>query len=420
MEAARASAGELQQKWRSWLGDRGLDETLNPEAMATFLARVETTRSSLAEARRMRDRVAAIEYDIREFRELVEPLARRHGLPLNPDDLRQLASVAEELIRLSKETERAVLLREQARKQENEHRQRLDHLERRFHAAREELAALLAAGGAGDPEEFRRRARQHEERLDLERQRAEHRRSLERISGTGDKLSAYCDALAASDPNRLKEESSRLSGRLGEVEDRRNALWKERGGIDTELAQLSDEEESSALRNRRGTLREQLLEHAREWSRLTLAEALLERTQKKFERERQPSVIRNAQAFFSRITGGRYQRLYVPIGEQTITVTEDGGGDKQPAELSRGTREQLYLALRFGLIREFGEHAERLPVVVDEALVNFDSERARLAAQAFSELAQTNQVLVFTCHRTIVDMFENVGAQVVEIQRRDG
>jgi uncharacterized protein YhaN len=167
-------------------------------------------------------------------------------------------------------------------------------------------------------------------------------------------------------------------------------------------------------------LREQLLEHAREWSRLTLAEALLERTQKSFERERQPSVIRNAQAFFSRITGGRYQRLYVPIGEQTITVTEDGGGDKQPAELSRGTREQLYLALRFGLIREFGEHAERLPVVVDEALVNFDSERARLAAQAFSELAQTNQVLVFTCHRTIVDMFENVGAQVVEIQRRDG
>ena len=350
MEAARASAGELQQKWRSWLGDRGLDETLNPEAMATFLARVETTRSSLAEARRMRDRVAAIEYDIREFRELVEPLARRHDLPLNPDDLRQLAAVAEELIRLSKETERAVLLREQARKQENEHRQRLDHLERRFHAAREELAALLVAGGAGDPEEFRRRARQHEERLDLERQRAEHRRSLERISGTGDKLSAYCDALAASDPNRLKEESSRLSARLGEVEDRRNELWKERGGIDTELAQLSDEEESSALRNRRGTLREQLLEHAREWSRLTLAEALLERTQKSFERERQPSVIRNAQAFFSRITGGRYQRLYVPIGEQTITVTEDGGGDKQPAELSRGTREQLYLALRFGLI----------------------------------------------------------------------
>ena len=76
-----------------------------------------------------------------------------------------------------------------------------------------------------------------------------------------------------------------------------------------------------------------------------------------------------------------------------------------PRELSRGTREQLYLALRFGLVREFGEHAERLPVVVDEVLVNFDPERARLAAEAFATLAETNQVLVFTCHPETVDLF---------------
>ena len=414
-EAAEVSSQDVQQKWRQWLGERELDETLTPDAVTTFLARVETTRSSLSEARRMRGRVAAIEKDIEEFRDQVEPLARRHGLLPDPDDWRQLASVADELIRQSKETERAVLLREQARKQENEHRQRLENLERRLQASQKELAALLAEGGAGDPEEFRRRARQHGKRLDLERQQAQHRRSLERISGPGDKFVAFCGSLATSDPNRLTEESSRLSERLGAVEDRRNALWKERGGIDTELAQLSGEEESSALRHRRGMLREQLREHACEWSRLTLAEALLERTQKKFERERQPSVIRHAQGFFSGITGGRYRRLYVPIGEQTITVTAAGGGDKQPAELSRGTREQLYLALRFGLIREFGEHVERLPVVVDEALVNFDSERARLAAHAFFELAQTNQILIFTCHRSMVDMFGEDGAQVVEI-----
>ena len=419
-EAAHASAGELQQKWRQWLGERRLDQSLTPVAMTTFLARVETTRSSLAEARRMRDRVAAIEKDIQEFREQVEPLSRRHGLPLNPDDLGQLASVADELIGQFEEIQAKVSHREQARKLENELRQLLGNRERRLQSEEKELAELLAAGRSDNPEEFRRRARQHEERVDLERQRAEHRRGLERISGPGDRFGAYCDSMAISDPNRLREESVRLSESMGEVENRCNGLREERGGIDTELMQLSGEEESSALRIRRSTLQEQLLEHAGEWSRLTLAEALLERTQKKFERERQPSVIRHAQASFSGITGGRYQRLYVPIGEQTIAVTADDGGDKQPAELSRGTREQLYLALRFGLIREFGEHAERLPVVVDEALVNFDSERARLAAQAFSELAQTNQVLVFTCHRTIVDMFENVGAQVVEIQRRDG
>ena len=115
------------------------------------------------------------------------------------------------------------------------------------------------------------------------------------------------------------------------------------------------------------------------------------------------------------MTGQRYTRLYAPVGEQTITVTDASGRDRRPAELSRGTREQLYLALRFGLILEFGEHAERLPVVVDEAFVNFDPERASLAASSFAKLSETNQVLVFTCHRTIVDMFADVGAQVLDI-----
>ena len=96
-------------------------------------------------------------------------------------------------------------------------------------------------------------------------------------------------------------------------------------------------------------------------------------------------------------------------------MTDASGRDRRPDELSRGTREQLYLALRFGLIREFGEHAERLPVVVDEALVNFDPERAGLAAGAFARLSETNQVLVFTCHRTTAETFANVGARVLEI-----
>ena len=342
--------------------------------------------------------MAAIEYDIQQFREQVEPLAARHGLPPDFDDQRQLALVADELIRRLEETQTAFSDRERSRGEVEENRQLLEGRERRLQSAEEELAALLARGRAEDAEDFRRRARQHEERLELERRRDEHRRNLERLSGPGQRFEAFRESLASADPNRLGDEAARMSELHAEVDSRSNVLREERGGIDTELAQLTGEEESSALRIRKSTLEEQLREHAREWSRLTIAEALLEKTRQKFEQERQPSVIRHAQDFFSGVTGQRYQRLYAPIGEQTITVTDAAGGSKQPGELSRGTREQLYLALRFGLIREFGEHAERLPVVVDEALVNFDPERARLAAESFAQLSETNQVLVFTCH----------------------
>ena len=415
-DGARENAQRSHQEWQLWLREHGLDETLTPESMTAFLARVETARGALSATSQMRGRVQAIRNDIEEFRQLVELLAQRHGLRLDSEGHRQLPVVADELIRRLDEIQTAFADRERSREQVEEVREILEARDRRLQGTERQLAELLAAGGTEDAEDFRRRARQHEERLDLERQVDDLRRSLERLSGPGDRFDDFCRSLSASDPAQLEEESSRLSELHAEVAGHRDHLREERGGIDTELAHLTSEQESSTLRVRRNTLEEQLREQAREWSRLTIAEALLEKTRQKFEEERQPGVIRHAQEFFSGVTGQRYQRLYAPIGEQSITVIDESGVGKQPAELSRGTREQLYLALRFGLIREFGEHAERLPVVVDEALVNFDPGRARLAAEAFGHLAETNQVLVFTCHPATADMFaEAAGAEVVNI-----
>jgi uncharacterized protein YhaN len=149
-----------------------------------------------------------------------------------------------------------------------------------------------------------------------------------------------------------------------------------------------------------------------------LASAILQRTRQKYEQERQPGVISHAEKFFTTITGGRYRRLFVPMDNPSeIAVETENGARRNPSQLSRGPQEQLYLALRFGLIREFGEQTERLPVVVDEVLVNFDPTRQRRAAEAFASLSETNQVLVFTCHPQIVDLFAGISSdtQVIDL-----
>ena len=164
-EAAKVSAQEAQQEWRQWLRERELDETLTVDTMTTFLARVETARASLAEARRMRDRVAAIERDIEEVREQVEPLTINHGIPLDPEDRRQLAEVADRLIKKLEEAQTGHASRERAKEEREETQRLLDRQEQRLQFVEQELAALLEAGGADDPEVFRVRARQHWERL---------------------------------------------------------------------------------------------------------------------------------------------------------------------------------------------------------------------------------------------------------------
>ena len=67
-KAAADAHQESQKQWRQWLADRQLDESLSPDGMVAFVGSVETARQVLAETRRMRNRVTAIEKDIGEFK----------------------------------------------------------------------------------------------------------------------------------------------------------------------------------------------------------------------------------------------------------------------------------------------------------------------------------------------------------------
>lgn len=406
---------EVQAQWQGWLLGHHVPEGLSPEATLEFLAQAETARASRNEVERMRTRIKAIENNIAGFHDLLAPLASAHGTPLDDYDRLRLGVPADNLIQRFDQVQSQALERDHARRQNELDLEQLQQRERRLKHLEREHRDLLKAGHTEDAEEFRRRVRQQKERLEWEGRQDECLRNLRRLSGPDRCLDNFRAALAATDRSQLQQETLDLEEKQTELEERRNARREELGGIDNELEQLASEEESSRLRIRRNILMEQLQDCAAEWSKLTLAEVLLDRTRQKFERERQPNVINHAKTFFSGITGRRYSGLFAPVGQRTITVTDASGQAKLPTALSRGTREQLYLALRFGLILEFGEHAERLPVVVDEALINFDPERARYAAEAFARLAETHQVLVFTCHHFIVDLFESVGASTLDI-----
>ena len=406
-----------QNKWHDWLLEHNIHDDFTPKTMQDFISRADVAVTSLDETRRMRTRIVDIENAINEFRDKVESLASAHNIQMNHEGSEQVAHVADLLIERLELAQNEFSQREEAKQKSKETAQRLEQYEKRLQSVKEDLEVLLQEGGASYSEDFRRRAGQHRKRMDLEQQRDEHTRALVLLSGPGEKVNSFLESLNSSDRSRLDAECGELKDEIDKVEGTRSKLREERGKISNILEQLAGEKKSSVLRRRRNILKEQLREHARAWSRLVLAKTLLERTQQKFERERQPDVIKHAQEFFCNVTGKRYNRLYTPTGERKIMVVDAAGNTKQPHELSRGTREQLYLALRFGLIRDLGERTERLPVVIDEVLVNFDPYRARLTAQSLELLARTNQVLVFTCHPGMRDLFVDVAkAKVVEIK----
>ena len=394
-----------QSEWQHWLKSRGLLDTYTPETADVLQKQIELGRSWLGEVRIWQQRIKDIENDIARHVEDVEPLAAAYDVTFDRNDARAVVAAADRLVELYEEVRESERSRTSAQKELEAAKRRLQERRGELQQARDELERLFRSGGAGNAEEFRVRAKQTEKRAELDSNARTALDQLQRLSGPGEPLKSLKTDLQSTDLQTITGEIASLEEEQASVGAQHDELLTKRGSIQAELDNLEGEEESSRLRMQRNILLEQLRGHAHEWSRLTLAHNLLREARGKFERERQPQVVRHAQKVFAAITEGRYRQVYAPLGEQTISVMDADRRSKQPSELSRGTREQLFLALRFGLIRELGQRTEPLPVIVDEVLVNFDPARALRAAVAFTELSDTNQVLVFTCHPTVVKMF---------------
>ncbi|MCX6021292.1 MAG: hypothetical protein NTZ05_06115, partial [Chloroflexi bacterium] len=374
--AAESAAGA----WRSWLAAQGLPQGLSPEGALELINTVEAVRRSAGEIDATRERLAGAEQEVAQFRAALMELTEAIGEGFPAGDLSAVGMYVDRLIERYDEAllahERRQHLQEAATVARSQWERRRDALR----SERTNLEALLALADAPDPEAFRERGRQYAERQALERDQAECVERLQALAGGGEAIAALLDALATADPDALRDRVEQRQGMVQALADQRDALRREQGKLDAEAAALERGGGAAALRAERDLTLEGLRGDAEQWATVTLAQALLRRALRRFEEERQPSVVRAAQEFYSNIVGRPGLRLYVPVGEGGLEVVE-AEGRRTPEQLSRGAREQLYLSLRFGLIRELGQRSERLPVLVDDVLVNFDPERARRSAE---------------------------------------
>ncbi len=411
VQDAQAALEAEQQAWQSWLEQRGLRGTFTPDGIQELRTLVDLARTHHRDAVEMERRISAIQTDIDEFIGSARPLAEAHGLAAEWSDYPRVAGVADDIIELHRDVTEASRTRADAVKELEEGERDLEARRKGQQDVTDQIDALLKSGDAGDADDFRQRERVFQERAGLNTIISNALEQMQRISGPGDALDSLRTTLSKTDLQTIRDGVRECEAQLGDIDEQRSELDTERGAVRTTLDGLAGEEDSSRLRLERHRLSEELQGHARDWAVRTIAESLIRQAQNKFERERQPDVIRHAERFFLDVTDGAYQGVYSPLGSSEINVRDAAGNVRTPQQLSRGTREQLFLALRFGLILEMGQHSERLPVIVDEALVNFDPTRGTRAAGSFIELSETNQVLVFTCHPQIVDWFVDAAAR---------
>ena len=411
--ATEALAG-AEAGWEGWLAERGLPEGVSPDAARHLLAAASQARRAAEDRDHQRRELAALDAEDGAYRERADRLCVTVGLSVPGDEATRDARVVgmvERLDRARAEVHRAAELDARIRQLQERRLPALAAVEER----RAALAAHLDAAACPDPDALRRRAAAAAERHRLRGEIREHRARLVGIAGGADQIDALVAEAGATDPAALEAREIEARETLERLETDEREATSRIGALDAEIRRLEAAEELGARRQELVALEGRAATLAREWAVRALALRLLEETRSRYERERQPDVIRAAEDHFERITGGRYERIVAPPGESSVRVETDGGESRVTDELSRGTSEQLYLALRFGLIEEFARHGEPLPVVMDDILVNFDANRAARAASAIRDLASRHQVLYFTCHRWTAELLDPGGERTVAL-----
>jgi uncharacterized protein YhaN len=131
---------------------------------------------------------------------------------------------------------------------------------------------------------------------------------------------------------------------------------------------------------------------------------VLGRVADRYARDNQPAILQYTSDLLARITAGRHVRVVAQPETRTLAALGRDGQLRLPAELSSGTREQLFLALRLAYVLDYCDRCEPLPVVMDDVLVNFDDTRAAAALAALRDLGRSTQVILLTCHRRWLDL----------------
>ena len=269
------------------------------------------------------------------------------------------------------------------------------------------MCALLEDGGAATEDEFFRRAELFRKRQDLQRE-------LDRTPSAEVEAEPGWDKVDAVDDEAYAESVAALDVAKGQLAE----AGRECGRLEERILTLGRSEERSNTRLRQESILARIDEASEKWAVLTLCRTLLDETRKIYESERQPDVLRHASEFFALLSEGRYVRVIAPLDSEDIVVEKCDGARVSPENLSRGTAEQLYLAMRLALVREYSEHVEPLPVIFDDIFVNFDPHRTRRSIDAVRDLSHTHQILLFTCHPHLLELVEEIvpDAQVFQLQ----
>ena len=405
LDKAQDALKTAQKRWITWLKSAGLSTELTPSEIEAMLQRADTADTLRRQIDAKRGELDLLQRERKGIADRLGRILSETGpiLPNEKSPEALIPKLRELLDQVHQIREHRVELIRQTAEMKKNRRGILATLRNRA----DDLAAYLEFFETKSVEQLKQNAARYREHLTLLDKLA----NLENQIGAA--IGGFCpetDLAEIIEDESVRPNIASLKAKVGERIEALTAEQRQKqelsGRLREQLDALAARRDTIEARFEKAALDTRIGRMAALWQSRAVACKMMEDIRKSYEKERQPETLIEASKLLRRLTGGHYVKIWTPLGEDTLYVDTDEGRTLDVAHLSRGTREQLFIAIRLALAVSFEKHGIHLPLILDDVLVNFDNRRAACAAKMLHEYAEAGrQIFLFTCHQHICRTF---------------
>lgn len=131
----------------------------------------------------------------------------------------------------------------------------------------------------------------------------------------------------------------------------------------------------------------------------------MEKAFKKLQKSFGPVINKKVCEVFGKVTGERYKDLRVSEDYNLSVRNLENNSIMDSSYLSTGTYDQIYLALRLGIIDIIFDD-KKVPIILDESLASYDNKRLERMLEILYEKSKKDQVILFTCNKREINILK--------------
>jgi len=404
---------DVEQNLRRWSDDwakaiskLGFSADARPEDVHDFVLALDDVFAELEKARERKQRIDAMDHNRKAYAKQVAEAVEK----LAPDikDLEPEAAAIELNAKLSIDKEQHQkygLLEEEKRKKRTD----LSKENEKLAALEETLRLLCMDAHTDNPDHLPDIETRASAKIKLTDKLDTINERLSELA-SGQNLQEFVTQVRALDPDELVAELEKLETEKQELLSKQKRIVQDIALANKDLQSIGGESLAAAIAEEAEGLVGKIQEDVEYYVKLRLATAILTKAMERYRQSNQSPVLSMAGDYFKTMTHGSFAGLRADFddkGDPIIKAKRPDGKMLTLAEMSDGSRDQLFLALRLGGLARYVKANGPMPFIVDDVLVHFDDDRSAAALATLGELAKETQIIFFTHHEHLITLAES-------------